>query len=83
MLYQYYLLQKSRVGGKIAFSLEFILQEHRNYDFDLINGPLTLVSSAKEQESPKLQRKRQSLVINIYIRCFLGKILPNIKVIFA
>lgn len=40
------------------FSLEFILQENRNYDFSLINGPFVLVSSAKEQGSPKLQIQR-------------------------
>lgn len=53
------MLQKIRVGRKIVFYLELIVQEImcRDYDFVLIHGLLMLLSSIEEQKFPNLRER--------------------------
>lgn len=54
------MLQKNRIGRKIVFYLEFIVQENRDYDFNLIHGLLMLLSLIKEQGSPDLGEREKT-----------------------
>lgn len=54
------MLQKNRIGRKIVFYLEFIVQENRDYDVNLIHGLLMLLSLIKEQGSLDLGEREKT-----------------------
>lgn len=54
------MLQKNRIGRKIVFYLEFIVQKNRDYDVNLIHGLLMLLSLIKEQGSLDLGEREKT-----------------------